>query len=131
MNAADTSLRDSINSLAKALSGNDSGVEVGAALRDADLGIREAQQAPVIEGQGETYRRRLIELLNEHRALAERFQQERKGYKSRAVGEFVAIKNAYEQFRVELDPWLVDYMKHNGYELKKTRSDDETPSGRG
>ena len=119
MSSAQMSLGNSINAFARTLSQASEPTELDNAVRAAESGIAAAGAAPKLEGKAEEFRRQLTDLLNQQQAALDRYRLQGGGSKPDAVRELRRIKDAYEQFRAEYDPWLEGYLEENGYELKK------------
>lgn len=119
MRSGHSSLRDSINSFARALNLSSGSTDADAALRAVDEGIEDANAVPRLAGKAEAFRQRLIDLLNQQKAAVDRYRQQGTGFKSEAGSDAREIRKSYERFRAEYDPWLETYLSENGYELKK------------
>jgi membrane associated rhomboid family serine protease len=119
MTSADSSLRDSINSFARALNLANSSGDIDDAVRAVEKGLADANAAPVMDTRAEAFRQRLIALLNQQKAAVDRYRQQGGSTKQEAGVDARGIRGSYERFRAEYDPWLKSYLEENGYELKK------------
>jgi membrane associated rhomboid family serine protease len=119
MRSAQLSLRDSINSFARALDQANELGGVDPAMRSVEVGIEDAAAAPRLEGKPETFRQRVIGLLNQQKTAIDRYRGQGRSSRPEAILELRRIQAGYEQFRTEYDPWLASYLEENGYELKK------------
>src|SRR5262249_8682588 len=124
MKGADDSFLDSMTALDKALDANGS-PNLDDALASTDAGLRHATETPLLDGQPGGFRHQILELLNRHKELIERLKERGASYKPTANKEFAEIIEAHNRFRAEFDPWLREYMKDNGYELKPGADRDE------
>jgi len=119
MTSAQRALGNSINALARALSQTGYPAELDNAQRAAESGLAATVAVPRMEGKAETFRQQLEGLLDQQKATIDRYRQRGGSFKLDAVRELVGIKEKYEQFRKEYDPWLEGYLEENGYERKK------------
>lgn len=122
MSSAHSSLRDSINSFARALNLANGTTDIDTALRAVEKGIADANAAPRLDGKAEAFRQRLIGLLNQQKAAIDRYRQQGGSFKPEAGLDAREIRGNYERFRAEYDPWLESYLQENGYELKREES---------
>jgi membrane associated rhomboid family serine protease len=119
MTSANSSLRDSINRFARTLNLPNGSADVDAALRLVEEGIEDANAAPRLEDKAEAFRQRLIGLLNRQKAAMDRYRLQGGSFNPELGSDARGIREGYERFRAEYDPWLESYLRENGYELRR------------
>ncbi|HSF24904.1 MAG TPA: hypothetical protein VLE20_11825, partial [Blastocatellia bacterium] len=87
--------------------------------RLVEEGIEDANAAPRLEGEAEAFRQRLIGLLNRQKAAIDRYRLQGGSFNPELGSDARGIREGYERFRAEYDPWLESYLRENGYELRR------------
>jgi membrane associated rhomboid family serine protease len=119
MEEANRSMATAINSFATVLKNNN---ERGAAeiINKIDGGIASLNGTPPPDEEAAQFRERLLGLLTEYKAVIQSYAQGDQKDRRKALSDHNAIAKSYDEFYTEYRPWLVNFLKKHGLELKET-----------
>lgn len=119
MEEANRSLGSSINSFAAALEGDN---EKGAAaiISNIDGGIKSANRAPAVDEEAGRFRETLLGLLTEYKAVIENYARGNQKDRRKVASDHNALTKRYDEYLAAYRPWLIDFLKKHGLELKQT-----------
>jgi membrane associated rhomboid family serine protease len=121
-------MKDAIRSLTEALKSTTALIEsrkdpgdVKPALESVDRGIRAVNAVPRIDSDADQYRERLFELLAGQKDLLDRFSRTRSKDWDSLASEEGMLRNRRDQFVIDYNKWLPDFLKEHGYELGESK----------
>jgi membrane associated rhomboid family serine protease len=119
MEDGNRSLASSINLFAAALnSDNENGVP--AIISNIDGGIKSASRAPALDDESGRFRETLLGLLADYKAVVESYARGNRKDRRKAAGDHNALTRRYEEYLAAYSPWLIDFLKKHGLEVKQT-----------
>jgi membrane associated rhomboid family serine protease len=88
-------------------------------------GLQAAQNAPSLNSEADAYRQRLLNLLTEQKNILDNYAQHSSpSALNTAKAEETDLGQRFDQFIDEFQPWLIAFLKQQGYQLKPVEPDD-------
>jgi membrane associated rhomboid family serine protease len=118
MTDADNAVRSSFGSLRQIVTRRDETADATKSLGAVNRGLEAINKAPNRGEQPERFRKELLEVLTQQKAIIERFNQTRPHDWTRIITDETEAAAAYRRFLDEFEPWFAGYANRNGYEVK-------------